>query len=1440
MNKDDDFQELSPEEIREIRKSLGLSQVEAGELLGGGPRAFSKYENGSVKPSVALTRILKFLELRPQELRTMSGGEEGPVRKRGENPFEVKGKDVSELNPSEFSQLVRKLLSTEAKKYGLPQDGIHVSSEISAPDGGEDARIEWREGRERTPFLPNSLCVFQLKTGAVSPAKAESEILDSRNQVKPRIRAALEGGGSYLILCSKAYARTQIEERENRIREKLRQHDILTEKECVQFRDSDQIASWVNSHPSVALWLLRKTHPGLASPFFGDWDHWSRREEHFGVRWIDDSRLPDFRERLRAIVEVPKGVARVVGPAGTGKSRLVLEALGPTETERVSGVKLNDMVLYAVESEVVDSHKVNEYAWSLTNSGKRVVLVVDDCSEETHTVLASIMNHSDSSLSLVTIETETRSDMPESGNTLFVKPAEKDLIEQIIKSEAPRISARDRERIADFSGGIISCARIIAKSWDKGGFIFSDEEEALVRKYIGHEGGDLDPVYEAAKLISVFGGVGTEALGYEAEQVARLGSHAVRQDFQTCINRLRIRGVVVSLGGGFVLLTPGRVAVMLAELQWREWSQSQREEVLVGDGLSDELRIRAAKQLALLNTGTVAGEVVRRILGEKTLWLSPENLRRNLKLLYSFAQIDPQRVADLLEEILKTLPPEELQDETTSYDLIEILRQIVFPEETFEIGATLLLELARLGNEDAWGLFVSLFPVRLAATEAGREKRLSLINEHIKADDDIILSVMVDALEEGTKTGPFSRTIAGEGPETHGSRPVIESWSPEGGEAWEYIRLCTEKLVKLAKLSGDIGEKARDVLGRNIYGYIMNDMLIGDVERWLLEVKAMQSAEKHLYWPEALVALGNVLKYSAGELAGPIEARVEKLMSDLEPPDLHDRIRFFLRDMPYGHFYRKTMDEETHLGIKRKKAEQLAEDLLAREGELEKLVPELCAEGQGMMTRLLGQGLAKKARNPLYWKEVVMRAFESVNPPCERDRELLLGYMEGFGERNPKEFIEFKRQAKTSPVFAPVLPSLMFYTGISPEDIEIIVEALEAGLITHGEMSAWDYSGRLSELEPEDVTPLFDLMLRSGEMPLFESALKLMYLYVHKNSKVLDSIRLSLSLMLRNGELPFLETGLKLLYIYAHENNQLLESMRPLLLIASGYPSVIKNEARREPPNSPDKPAPIMDYVEEHDGKLSIKEEDWPDICEGWGDLFRNSSGNQLRTPAAALQYETLMSWTLSQGSENSDARAVAVKIAKQIVEEEDLPSYAAQNYLEQQIIKPVLPRLLSSFGEIVWPLIGPAVKKNKTKFLSIMGERLYSPHEEPHVLHLSENTLFGWCHANPEVGPAFVAEAVPLLASSPHNEEGASSEEFHPLIKRLIDEFGDRQNVLDALESHMDASRGAVPVVSARDRYAGYRRPLGSIENHEKGTVRRWAGKMLRKIADETETLEV
>jgi len=59
---------LKPQEVRAIRLRLKLSQRRASELLGGGPRAFQKYESGEVLVSRPMTQLLRLLERDPGRL----------------------------------------------------------------------------------------------------------------------------------------------------------------------------------------------------------------------------------------------------------------------------------------------------------------------------------------------------------------------------------------------------------------------------------------------------------------------------------------------------------------------------------------------------------------------------------------------------------------------------------------------------------------------------------------------------------------------------------------------------------------------------------------------------------------------------------------------------------------------------------------------------------------------------------------------------------------------------------------------------------------------------------------------------------------------------------------------------------------------------------------------------------------------------------------------------------------------------------------------------------------------------------------------------------------------------------------------------------------------------------------------------------------------------
>ena len=57
-----------PEHVKQIRKKLKLTQERAGLLIGGGKRAFQKYEAGTLLPSDAAMGLLEILNQQPDAI----------------------------------------------------------------------------------------------------------------------------------------------------------------------------------------------------------------------------------------------------------------------------------------------------------------------------------------------------------------------------------------------------------------------------------------------------------------------------------------------------------------------------------------------------------------------------------------------------------------------------------------------------------------------------------------------------------------------------------------------------------------------------------------------------------------------------------------------------------------------------------------------------------------------------------------------------------------------------------------------------------------------------------------------------------------------------------------------------------------------------------------------------------------------------------------------------------------------------------------------------------------------------------------------------------------------------------------------------------------------------------------------------------------------------
>ncbi len=63
---------LTPDQIRKVRKKLGLSQRDAGQIIGGGPNAFQKYEAGDILVSKAADTALRLLANDPARLAELA------------------------------------------------------------------------------------------------------------------------------------------------------------------------------------------------------------------------------------------------------------------------------------------------------------------------------------------------------------------------------------------------------------------------------------------------------------------------------------------------------------------------------------------------------------------------------------------------------------------------------------------------------------------------------------------------------------------------------------------------------------------------------------------------------------------------------------------------------------------------------------------------------------------------------------------------------------------------------------------------------------------------------------------------------------------------------------------------------------------------------------------------------------------------------------------------------------------------------------------------------------------------------------------------------------------------------------------------------------------------------------------------------------------------
>ena len=1097
----DEHPELTPTQIRAIRERLGLTQLQAGELLGGGPRAFTKYEAGSVKPAASVVALLRVLDAKPAMLAALRGGQRRHVPSSSSPdtpPFEISGDHIQALNPITFTQLLRRLLCAEAVTNALPLDSIHVASDITAPDGGEDGYIGWDGDPVRTKFLPCQKNQFQLKCGKVPPSSAAREVLTRNGEVKPMVREVLAAGGCYIMLSSHTFTRHAIGQRERRIRESLSEAGLEVSAGQVQFRDADQLATWVNRYPSVATWVKELTQPGAVEPFYS-WNHWALRSEHEDSPWVEDSRFPSLRETVLQRITEEQGVVHIAGLPDVGKSRLVLESLAPTdEADRwVCG-----FVMYADEAES-GPEKIMHTSQVLAMSEARAIIVVDRCTPKTRRAIATAVNRPGSRLSLVTIEDDA-SPTTLDPQSVIVPEAPPDVTEAMVEHLAPNLPSEDKRRLGKLSRGFPGVASPVVRAWRNSVSIPRVAEEDIVEELVvGRESSRPEALRASARLLAVFGAL---RVGQPAESQMREVSHyspdLAPKELYAGIQRLIGRGAAKKLGR-FAAFPPSPIALHLAERQWQEWTPDRWDETLASN-ISSELMVLAARRLALLNASSngtshrVTAHVCRH--GGPLEGHICDLSSSHAEVLTFLVQIDASQVVALLERSLGRVDLSRVKDEVRT-DIVWTLEQAAFRQDTFEDAASLLLDLAAAENEPcatrATEAFTELFPLLLGKTEADGALRLAFLDAATKTSDPRRRLALVEALIAGVKTEHFHRDV---GAETHGLRPTLHSWRPTTtAEAAGYVTECVKLVTAFATKDDPAGKAAREGLGESLRSLISSDLVDFELLEWVVD----QARNSQATWKEAMRSLNHFLRFDAQEASPSVVNRVKALADALQPSDLKQRalhlISQYVGDYPPGE------DSDLDVAAQRLDDEirRVAEELVSQPETPRGLLRE-ASSGLRLNATWFGECIAGAAESPLDWLEPIQDAFLAA-PEDDRNSNLLGGFLYGLSKKHEAAVNDFKQNAAQSAQFAPTLPYVCWLGGITPDDIVLVTKALRAKLLGPRWLEQWTIGRELRKLSPLDLAPLLDAMLDHGPDG-FEAAVDLICAYAVGDDEKLDRL----------------------------------------------------------------------------------------------------------------------------------------------------------------------------------------------------------------------------------------------------------------------------------------------------------------------------------------------
>lgn len=924
--------------------------------------------------------------------------------------LEVTGEQVAQLDDTELRTLVGYLCEREVRSHGHPASAVTWGGHQNAGDGGIDVRVSLSPGAAIAGYVPKAATGFQVKAQNM-PRGAILKEMAPKGRVRLSITELAANGGAYIIVSSKgSHADPLLTAQKAAMAEAvkgLQSFSSLT----LDFYDRRRIASWVNQHAGLVPWVREKL--GLPLSGWRPFEDWSSSPAPVDASYLLDAQTrlvgPSIKDvdgltaeqalaMLRGILVKPKGVVRLVGLSGVGKTRLI-QALFD---DRIGTEALpRSDALYTDISDEPDPVP-QEMLSRLISMGHRVVLIVDNCGIELHRKLAAKVANSDSLLSVITVEYDINDDEPPNTDVFKLEPASPDLIEKMLDSRYPAIAPPSRHVIAKFSEGNSRVAFALAETAKNGESLAKLNDTDLFERLFRQQKATSADLLDAAKacaLLYSFDGETLEGNNSELVSLAKLAGQTVDQ-LHKHVAELHRRQLVQKRSKWRAIL-PHALANRLAKRAFEDIPLQRIEHVIV-TGSSARMLRSFSRRIGYLHDD-------ERAVALAAKWFAAGGLLDHLgklntlgeEVFENIAPVNPAATLSFIEEAAAKSEgwffSEENDDKA---QILRVLRSLAYGSDLFRRSASLLQRFVLNeppGKRDsAVEPLKSLFWLYLSGTHASAAQRTAFIKsllEGVAAKQEIGLTLLAEML----KTSHFSSHYSFE----FGAWKRDFGLHPENGNQ---VRDWYTQVIELARALGTSGGGLSDRVRRVMANQVANLLRAGMFD----EVIALATAfAGDSGWPEGWIGVRNAVRRGKGKFSEARFKELEQLAQRLRPVDLAGMIRSYALTPEWSALDIADLDEEAEL--KPFEARQKVNDVCADLGQqlvgdalqFDALIPEIVA-ADSSKTSHLGRGLATACPSlPDCWSRLRDEFLKL--PEDRRNAHLLAGFLISAMARSSSE-----------------------------------------------------------------------------------------------------------------------------------------------------------------------------------------------------------------------------------------------------------------------------------------------------------------------------------------------------------------------------------------------------------------------------------------------------